>query len=343
MVDTVHWAWLQPATFPGFSTANPDNLGPGLNGTAVSTGTYLEYGLRDLDGDGIVFDMDNDDGSTTAPGEGLVYGGVVYKPQELAVYDNSTIVVNGVTYTVPLVVVLSETGNWGVRILDGHFPPGAYPADITSATLGTFNGVEYSGANVSSVDDMLCFAPDVPIRTPQGWRPAGMLRPGDLVQTDRGAKPLVWTARMPAVEPPVEIPQCAFGAKVPVHLSRCHAVKLTAPEAELLFGSTQVLAPAGALLGWRGVHLAAQPPPAYVHLMCEDHEILHLPGLRCESFRAGPMALRALPPALLTSLRAALKGPLPRARLPILKAHEARLLLTVMEGRNPASKRIQRA
>ena len=142
MVDTPTWAWLQPTPLPGFAPWNPDNLDSGLNGLPIDVSNYQEYALRDLNGDGIIEDLDNDDGSSTAAGEGLVFGGAVYRPQEVALYDGSTVVAGGVTYTVPLVVTLSETGNWGVRILDGHAPPGAYPADFTIATLGTFNGTE---------------------------------------------------------------------------------------------------------------------------------------------------------------------------------------------------------
>ncbi|THH35964.1 hypothetical protein E4Z66_12925 [Aliishimia ponticola] len=330
MADAVHWAWLQPTSLAGFDPTDDNNLDASLNGMAVSTATYLEYGLRDLDGDGIVYDLDADDGTTTAAGEGMVYNGAVYAPQEVAIYDGSTVIANGVEYTLPLVVILSETGNYGVRILDGYFPADTYPSDFTSATLGTLRAVEYTGATIDALDDMLCFADDVPIRTPHGWRAAGELREGDLVTTLRGEKPLVWTVRFTATQPPVVIPQGAFGAQLPIRLSRAHNLLMSSPLADLMFGSADVLIAAGALVGRAGVHIAQRPPANYVHLMCADHEVLEVPGLYCESYHPGPWGLRNLPSCAQAGLTKATCGRFPAARYPILKRKEAELLLNAM-------------
>lgn len=333
MADYRTWGWYQPGFLPGWNLSDQDNLDAALNGTVLSVADYREYFMRDLNGDFIIDDTDTDDGSTPFPGEGLVVDGVEYDAHEIAVYDNSTITVNGVDYSVRLVVTVLDNGAWGVRILDADIQPGWYPADITAARLGTFNGVEYSGTYVSSVDQMLCFAPEVPIRTPGGWRAAGGLRAGDRVLTQDGPRPLIWTARRQVdarhtKNAPVVIPPGVLGATAAIRLSPLHRVMVAAPQAALLFGSSRVLMAARHLLVVPGVVQQPVRDLPYIHLMTRAHSVLRCPGLWCESFQGGPWARRLLSP----DDRARLWQAHPdadrlRPVFPVLGAKEARLLL----------------
>lgn len=340
MTDTRIWGWLQPGTLPGFSLLNQDNLGPGLNGTVVTTAAYTEYALRDLDGDGIIYDTDTDDGSYPTLGEGIVFGATLSNVHEVAVYENSTITVNGVDTTVRLVVTVTDTGTWGVRILDADIQPGWYPADITAAQLGTFFPTEYSGSHVTSVDQMLCFGPETPILTPDGWRRADGLRRGDRVMTaGRRFQPLIWTAYMTASAlaeetAPIMLEAGVLGLTTAIRLSPQHRVLLASPEAHLLFGTRRVLVAACHLLALDGVTRQPQPQMTYVHLMTRRHTVLRTPGLWCESFLPGRRAEGALPPEVYRSLVRCLpkRGPKP-APYRSLSGSEAALLLAQMAGR----------
>ncbi|CUH74873.1 Hint domain-containing protein [Tropicibacter naphthalenivorans] len=257
--------------------------------------------MRDDNGDGIIYDTDSDDGSAPSPAtEGLVVSGVLYNAHEIGVYDNSTITVDGVDYTVRLVVTVLDNGAWGVHILDVDIQPGWYPADITAARLGTWNGVEYSGTNTSSVDQMLCFAAETPIRTPTGWRAAGALAEGDAVVTLSGTEPLVWVGRqtvagLRGASAPITIAPGSLGAHGLIRLSPLHRVLISSPNAALLFGHPRILIAAKDLLPLPGVSQIPVDKVTYIHLMTRRHSVLRSAGLWCESFQAGTWARRRLP------------------------------------------------
>ncbi|MFW2588644.1 Hint domain-containing protein [Sagittula sp. SSi028] len=333
MAEHLTWGWLQPGPLAGFSTSNQDNLDAGLNGQVLSVATYKEYLLRDADNDGVIYDEDRDDTGVRSPGEGIVIDGVLNKGHEIAVYSNSTITVNGVDHSVNLIVTVLENGAWGVRLHNSDIQDGWYPADITAARLGTFNGVEYSGTQINAVDRMLCFAPETPIQTPDGWRRADSLSDGDQVMTYQGPRPLIWTAQRRvaahnSINAPVVIPSGVLGARAVIRLSPLHRVMVTSPMAQLLFGSQHVLLAARHLLHLPQVRQRRQATINYVHLMTRRHTALRCPGLWCETFQAGPWARRMLPQSDRIRLESVYSG---RQRLragwPVLGATEARLLL----------------
>ncbi|QRF65174.1 Hint domain-containing protein [Ponticoccus alexandrii] len=337
MTDTRIWGWLQPGTLPGFSLLNSDNLGSGLNGTLITTDAYTEYILRDLDGDGIVYDTDLDDLSYPTLGEGIVFDGTLTNAHEIAVYENSIITMNGVDETVRLVVTVTDTGTWAVRIHDEDIQPGWYPADITRAQIGTFLPTEYSGSHVTSVDGMLCFAAETPILTPGGWRRADALRRGDPVMTaGRRFEPLTWTARMtgPALDEasaPIVLDAGVLGLSAPIRLSPQHRVMITCPEANLVFGSRRVLVAARHLLGLPGVCRQPLDRITYVHLKTRRHSVLRTPGLWCESYLPGPMGEASMPPSAWRELMAASRSaPREKSVCRSLTAAEANVLLSRM-------------
>lgn len=333
MADYRTWAWYQTGQLPGWNPSDQDNLDASMNGTVVSTSVYKEYWLRDTNDDQILNDADSDDGSAPIGGGGVIVDGVGYDAHELSVYDNSTVTVNGVDYTVRLVVTVLDTGAWAVRILDPDIQHDWQPADFSGARLGTWNGIEYSGTYINSVDRMLCFAPETPIQTPDGWRRADSLCDGDQVMTYQGPRRLIWTAQRRvaahnSINAPVVIPSGVLGARAVIRLSPLHRVMVSSPIAQLLFGSQHVLLAARHLLDRPHVRQRKQPTINYVHLMTRRHTALRCPGLWCETFQAGPWARRLLPQSDRIRLQSVYSG---RQRLragwPVLGATEARLLL----------------
>lgn len=338
MAQHESWGWYQPSAWPGWNPFNSSNIDGRLNGTQLDTSYYTTMTLHDLDGDGIISDGDSGDGSLLNPGELVVGPSLTLYPQEIGLYTGGTMVADGVTYTgLNIQITLFTDGTWGARLMDTSIPDNVFPHEITSVTLGTWNGVEYSGIFVAGVDDPLCFAADVSIATPRGLRPAGTLRRGDRVLTqDHGSQVLIWVGQMVAGgrgkgRVPVLIPPGVLGARSPVRLSRQHGVLIRSPRAELLFGSAEVLVPAGALTVIPGVRETPAGRVRWVHLMTARHDILSANGLLCEGFRPGPWGQSQLPASMRAEVSRVSRGADTRAARPILRLREARLLLA--EGR----------
>lgn len=82
-----------------------DFSGAVLNGASISPASYTEnFVWRDGSADDDMFDDDLDDGNTNTPGDAVVINGVVKTLDEIAVYNNSVIVLgNGTTLTTRIV------------------------------------------------------------------------------------------------------------------------------------------------------------------------------------------------------------------------------------------------
>jgi hypothetical protein len=178
----------------------------------------------------------------------------------------------------------------------------------------------------------VCFVAGTRIATPRGMRAVEDLRAGDRVLTlDDGAQPLLWVGGGAVVAGgaalPVRIAAGVFGNTRALRLSGQHLVLLDGAVCELLFGETEVLAPARDLVGLPGVTQATRAERvSYHHLLLAQHQIVLAEGCRAESLHPGPMALAGLP----QRSRMALQSGIPAAEL-------ARL------GRQPAARRILRA
>ena len=172
-----------------------------------------------------------------------------------------------------------------------------------------------------------------PIETPDGMRAVDRLRPGDLVMTPDGPRPIRWITRR-------EVP--ALGALRPVHLRApyhglvCdilvapdHRLVVAGAEAEYLFGEDAVLVEARHLIDGRTAHRAhGGGTMTYYHLLLDEHACLSFAGLQGESLFVGGMGRD---PALIatTALAEMPADAIPRhrsfARLP-LSSYEARTL-----------------
>lgn len=211
MADVQSWAWYSTTPWPGFSLTNQDNLGANGNGLSVQPSTYTTVTLRDANADGILHDADSDDASTN-PVDRVVVGGAERTIQEIAAYANSTVVLDGVTYSDRLLAVgLFSDESFAVRLTDDWVPEGHYKK-VSQITLGTFNNTEYAGAYTAKIDSpFICLVAGTRIATPEGLRPVEALRPGDAVLTlDRGVQPILW-ARHRQV--------CGTGAQAPIRFA----------------------------------------------------------------------------------------------------------------------------
>ncbi|MFC3615570.1 Hint domain-containing protein [Lutimaribacter marinistellae] len=200
--------------------------------------------------------------------------------------------------------------------------------ELTDGTVVSFSGIE----------NIICFTPGTQILTDTGPRPVETLRRGDLIVTrDDGLKPLRWIGQRQVAArgrfAPVELaPGLLPGATAPLLVSPQHRLLWTGPQAQLLFGTGEVLVAAHHLLGQPGTRTRSGGTVTYMHLMFDRHEVIYANGAACESFFPGDAALDALADhgreelfTLFPELRSHTIGFDETARL-CLRAHEASLL-----------------
>lgn len=157
----------------------------------------------------------------------------------------------------------------------------------------TFNVERSSYRQGNQYDEYVaCFAKGTLIETPDGPRAVEGLNVGDCVLThDNGPQPLRWLAHrtVPAKGrfAPVVLPKGAIGNHRDLVLSPQHRVLLSGPRTELLFGESEVLAPALYLaeigLGFR----KSGGNVSYFHLMFDRHEVIFSEGVPTESYLPG--------------------------------------------------------
>lgn len=355
MTDVNTWGWYAGSVWPGYNAANQDNLGANGNGHPVNPAHYVEFVMRDANSDGVIYDHDHDDVHPADFSEFVFGPNLTLYPQEIALYTNSTMVIDGVTYTgLNIEVTLFTDGTWGARLMDNSIPPGTHHAHVSSVTLGTFNGIEYDGIYTSGVDaPFVCFTRGTQIETPAGPVAVEDLRPGMQVLTlDAGAQPVEWvgTRRVAGLgkQTPIEIVAGGLGNPGPVQLSPQHRVLLGGAEVLARFGQPEVLAAVKHLVD--GVTILPRPcaEVSYYHFLLPRHHIVLASGVLAETLYPGPEALRALGRAASTLLdgRAAARhrGPGnygPTAR-PVLRGREARSLASSGASLRPACKMCQR-
>lgn len=146
--------------------------------------------------------------------------------------------------------------------------------------------------------DVLCFAAETLIETPQGPRPVDALRAGDRVVTyDNGPQTVRWVGmshlsglalRRFAHLRPIRVTASALGTGAPTEdllVSPAHRLLVQGPRAQALFNQSEVLVCARDLLDGRAVRQdLALHGVVYVHLLLDRHEVLIANGVPCESF-----------------------------------------------------------
>lgn len=217
-----------------------------------------------------------------------------------------------------------------------------------TATFSDLSGVVQGTMTFSHIEQVIaCFTLGTLVSTRGGEVPIETMRPGDLVLTrDNGYRPLRWIGRRPLsaadlrANPrflPVRLARDALGPGLPtrdMQVSPQHRLLIAHPRAELLFAEYEVLVPALHLLGRPGISRATAQDVTYVHLLFDQHEVIHADGIWSESFQPGACVTSALSTEqgaeLLALFPELAEGrPYPAARLS-LKAREARVLLSAL-------------
>lgn len=222
--------------------------------------------------------------------------------------------------------------------------------DVADPDAGvvTFNNGDT--LNVSEIDRVVpCFTPGTAIATPKGEVLVENLQRGDRILTrDNGIQEISWIGKKrldfeelkaaPQLRP-IKIAKGAMGDGMPERdmlVSPSHRMLIVSHYAELYFGQSEMLVAAQHMMNMDGVSVSDQPYITYIHIMCENHEIVLADGAWSESFQPMDYTLKGfdaeqrdelfgLFPELETSEGVAAYGAARRT----LKRREAKLLFKV--------------
>jgi hypothetical protein len=146
--------------------------------------------------------------------------------------------------------------------------------------------------------DVICFASDTMIATPDGARPVALLRAGDNVLTrDNGPQPVRWLGqstvsglalrRHPHLRP-IRLRRGALQTGSPASdlcVSPAHRIVVTGIKARALFGCEEVLVRARDLIDYTTiVQDLALHGVTYMHVLLDTHQIIFANGVPTESF-----------------------------------------------------------
>lgn len=230
-------------------------------------------------------------------------------------------------------------GDW--PLIDPMAPVGApgstaglagFPATAVRVGLGEHFGAIIAGESIQRAPDggntfvnasgetpgasNVCFCAGTLIATATGEIAIERLRPGHrLVTKDAGPTTLRWVGAKRldhatlAADPrlwPITLAPGALGTGRPkraLRVSPQHRILVTGPIARRMFGATEVLVPAQALLDLPGVsRTLPDSGVTYLHLMCDDHQVIEADGAFAETLYLGPVARQALGPAALREI-----------------------------------------
>lgn len=150
---------------------------------------------------------------------------------------------------------------------------------------------------------LTCFAQNTRIEGEHGPVAVETLEPGDRVWTrDRGLQTIRWvghrTVRGHGKYAPIKIMKGALGNTRTLRVSPLHRMLICSETAQLLFGSTEVLACAKHLVN--GDTIFAEPCDAitYFHILFDQHEVIFAENCPTESFFPGTFSTNAIETAL---------------------------------------------
>jgi len=206
-------------------------------------------------------------------------------------------VVNGATVTLSLTVaqVTVESGFLDTTyIVFPDLPPGATIVSVSLPLVFPNN-----------LPMPLCLGGETMVNTPAGLRRAIDLEAGDLVETvEHGAQRILWVGkkavnfeRHPQLtkHQPIIFEPGAIDGTLPLkqlRLSPQHRVLVTGWRAELFFGTDAVLAPAKALINDTTIRQDTSCRRIdYVHLLLDQHELIHAEGAAVETLLLGDVTL----------------------------------------------------
>ncbi|UXX85095.1 Hint domain-containing protein [Roseovarius pelagicus] len=213
---------------------------------------------------------------------------------------------------------LGETGSSTISITGGEgdetdgdtlqLSPDVSYSDITFTNTddnagglsGNFAMSDGTIVTFTEIENIICFTPGAQILTEHGLRAIETLRVGDRVVTrDNGLQPIRWLGMRTVAGQgrfaPVQIARHVItNATRPLLVSPQHRILFSGYQAELLFGTSEVLVAAKHLIDGCDVRQIEQTHVTYVHLMLDAHEVIYADGTATESFHAGDVGLSAL-------------------------------------------------
>lgn len=216
--------------------------------------------------------------------------------------------------------------------------------DVRTITLNLSGG---GATNMQVMVDFLCFTRGTLIETDRGQTMVEDLLPGDMVKTkDNGYQAIEWISsrklsgddlkRNPHLWP-IRFKKGALGDNLPTSdliVSPQHRMVMSGSRCEMIFGETEVLAPAKGLTNDNNIMTDYELGEVeYFHFMCSRHEIVFANGAESESFHPGDFGISSLDELarqelyeIFPDLRGGSETFGPTARPP-LKVFEARLLV----------------
>ncbi len=202
------------------------------------------------------------------------------------------------------------------------------------------NAVLADGTHVdfSEIENLIiCFTAGTRIATARGLREVQDLQPGERVLTrDHEFQPLRWVGcrTVPARGSlaPVRFEAGVVANERALLVSPQHRMLIQGPDANLMFGESEVLASAKHLVNGGSVRRVTGGEVTYVHILFDRHEIVYAEGAPSESFFPGDIGLEAVDAAareelftIFPELRSSTGNFGDTARM-CLRAHESRLL-----------------
>lgn len=197
---------------------------------------------------------------------------------------------------------------------------------------------------------LICVARGTMIDNMHGRVPVEELTAGDLVATRDGSfRPIRWLAsrKLSSADleadrslQPIRIEADSFGPGLPLKdlvVSPQHRVLISDWRADFLFGSSEVLVPAKALVNDSTITVdTSLSPVEYFHLLFDAHEVIFTEGLPTESLNPGLYSFRELGDAACVELRKLFPDLFEmdaniRTAYPCLKPWEARVMCHAAE------------
>ncbi|MEP2531168.1 Hint domain-containing protein [Shimia sp.] len=285
----------------------------------TSPNTAVDEDADDLliggEGDDVIYGQQGDDTIIGMTGNDYMSGG---DDQDVFVYfgPGDTIDGNegGVDFDSIYMLDVAERVNPGGDLRVDYDPANSENGTITfldaegnETGVTTFYNIENIADESSGPPTIICFTPGTRILTPMGEVPVENLRAGDKVVTrDNGLQDICWSGKKhlsgkdlmarPQLRP-ILIKQGALGPNQPerdMMVSPSHRMLLVSQQAELLFDEREVLVAAKHLTHLDGVLQVDTVGVDYIHIMCENHEVLLADGAWSESFQPGEYSINGI-------------------------------------------------
>lgn len=263
------------------------------------------------DGDDMIYGQEGDDTIVGMGGEDTMVGGddqdtfILFGPGDMI--DGSE---GGIDFDTINLYRAAEDANPGGSLRIDYDPDNAENGTITfldaegaETGVATFINIE----NVIDVVTPFCFTAGTRILTPMGEICVEQLKEGDKVVTrDNGLQEIRWagskhlSGRDLMARPqlrPILIRHGALGPSQPerdMMVSPSHRMLLVSQQAELLFDESEVLVAAKHLTHLDGVDQIDTVGVDYIHIMCDNHEVVLADGAWSESFQPGEFSLNSI-------------------------------------------------